>query len=65
MKVDLILPTNFGLLILFSTESTSAGEKFVGRFLTASMKLKTLILLSEADEEGVILISGLGSNPMT
>ena len=55
MKRERSLPENLGLMYLMMP-SVSADVKFVGRLLTASMKLKLLTFLSLAEGAGKILM---------
>ena len=60
MKRDRSFHENLRLTFL-KMKSSSDSVKFVGRILTASMKLYTLTRGSEAPAAGVILMRGLGS----
>ena len=52
-------------LMRFMSSACSSGVKLVGSFVTASMKLKVITLLSDDSGAGVNLRSGLGSKPIT
>ena len=65
MNKERILPSSLGLLIFSMISEVSEAEKLVGSILMASIKLYDLTQRSEAEEEGVILRSGLGLKPIT